>query len=841
MIWYIINGETRPILRAEYSTDITDTHQLELMGLNLGANYTLAGDIDASDTQSAAGIWNPANGFVPVGSLASPFTGTLNGQGHAVANLTIIDTTAAPAASDQYSDVDGTVGLFGTVRGPNAVVENLALTNAAVTGGDGMDVGAVAGALIEGALVDVSSSGVVTVGSGVHPTGGQVGYASAGGLVGEAGPNGTSSPGVSIDNSSSAAKVIGSDAWSGGLVGHTTPGTSIAGSFASGAVVTGATVGVQIAEAGGLVGSAFGATISGSYATGDASGASGASVGGFAGLVVAAQITTSWASGAASLNGSGGDVGGFAGSVQSGATITQSFSSGAVSAINQAAGSSTNAGGFAGYVDGTVSQAYSTGSVTTGGAADQVGGFAGEIDAAGSVDQVYAIGRVSTPGTAGGIAGILGGDLSNSHWDEGTTGRVNGFNLSGAGAATAVTGMGGTTNVNPFDAATYAGWDFSSTWSAPSAGFYPELFGVSHVIRITVGNSSAVYGDFPVFSYTAFGFQDGDPASVARKVFNLQGGPVGATLSTAGFYNVGAYALQLSNGDASDRSGTYRIIYVDGQLNVTPRPISASLGGSIEKTYDGTTAADATLSNLTLGGVLPADQVALAGGFTSAYASKNAGTGVVVTASGLTLTGADAADYSISGSASGAVGIIDPKALVASLTGQVVKAADGTTIATLGANNYAPLSGVVSGDSVSLNDPTTGVYDSAAAGQGKTVSVTGLALEGADAGDYTVNSSAQGPIGVIQPAANVVQVNIVTTPTGDITQPLGLTGDQSGGAGDQSGAASGHPRVTPETVFPYATSATQQTQSGDSSPVTGEGNGDLWWGSDEDDDKKDKR
>jgi hypothetical protein len=406
--------------------------------------------------------------------------------------------------------------------------------------------------------------------------------------------------------------------------------------------------------------------------------------------------------------------------------------------------------------------------------------------------------------------------------------------------ATGVVGMGGTTGVNPFAAATYAGWDFGSTWSAPSAGFYPELFGVSHVIRVTVGDTSVVYGGFPVFSYTAFGFQVGDPASVMRTISNLQAGPVGATLSTAGFDSVGAYALRASSGEASDRSGTYRIIYVDGQLSVTQRPISASLGGTIEKTYDGTTTADATLSNLTLGGVLPADQVALASGFTSAFASKNAGTGVVVTASGLTLTGADAADYSVSGSASGAVGVIDPKAIIASLTGQVVKAADGTTVATLGPGNYV-LNGEVSGDSVSLNDPTTGVYDSAAVGQGRTVTVTGIALVGPDAGDYTVNSTAQGPIGVIQPAANVVQVNIVTTPTGDVTQSLVVGGGDQASTSSDAAASGGHPRVTPETVFPYATSAAQQTQSGDSSPVTGEGNGDLWWGSDEDEDKKDKR
>ncbi len=818
-----INGQPYTLIFTE--SDLVNVNN------NLGGFYALAAPLALTTFPFTAS---------PIAStVATPFTGVFTGLGNSISGLTITDTTAASPASDQFSDVVGTVGLFGAVRGPDAVIEDVRLANVAVTGGDGMDVGAVTGALIEGSLVNVSSSGAVTTGSGLVPGVGEVAFASAGGLVGEAGPNSATAPGASIEGSSSLASVVGADGWSGGLVGHTSPGTTIAGSFASGTVVTGSTVGVQIAEAGGLVGSASGATISGSYATGDASGASGSYVGGFAGLVVGAQITTSWASGAATLSGSGGDVGGFAAFIQPGAAITQSFSSGAVSAINQAAGSSTNAGGFAGYVDGTISQAYSTGSVTTGGAADQVGGFAGEIDAGGSVDQVYATGQVSTPGTAGGLAGTLGGALSDSYWDEGTTGRTTGFNLSGAGAATGVVGMGGTTGVNPFDAATYAGWDFNNTWSTPSAGFYPELFGVSHVLRITVDSSTIEYGGSPVFSNSVFGFQDGDPATVARTVSGLQGQVVGGTTSTAGFFNVGAYPLRLSNGAASDPSGTYRIIYVDGQLNVTPRPLSASLSGTVEKTYDGTLGAGATVGNLTLTGMLTSDQVSVAPGFTSAYASKNVGTGIVVTASGLTLTGADAADYSVS-STSAAVGIIDPKALTASLTGQVVKAADGTTIATLGADNYA-LSGVVSGDSVNLNDPTTGVYDSSAVGQGRTVTVTGIALEGADAGDYTVNTSAQGPVGVIQPAANVVQVSIVTTPTGDITQPLVDTGDQSGGAGDQSASTGGHPRVTPETVFPYATSATQQTQSSDSSPVTGEGNGDLWWGSDEDDDKKDKR
>ena len=89
--------------------------------------------------------------------------------------------------------------------------------------------------------------------------------------------------------------------------------------------------------------------------------------------------------------------------------------------------------------------------------------------------------------------------------------------------------------------------------------------------------------------------------------------------------------------------------------------------------------------------------------------------------------------------------------VTAVLTGTVSKNYDRTVTANLAAANYT-LSGVVSGDTVTLNNPTSGAYDTRNAGSGKTVSVTGLAISGASATNYTLaSSSASGAVGTIAP------------------------------------------------------------------------------------------
>ena len=200
---------------------------------------------------------------------------------------------------------------------------------------------------------------------------------------------------------------------------------------------------------------------------------------------------------------------------------------------------------------------------------------------------------------------------------------------------------------------------------------------------------------------------------------------------------------------------------------INPLAISASLTGVIDKTYDGTTAATLGSGNYQLAGVIAGDTVGLTAA-SGAYDTKNVGTGKAVTFTGLSLTGADALDYTVYPVVSGAVGQIDPLALGLSVSGVIEKTYDGTTAATLGDNNYT-LTGVISGDSVTLIDPTGATYATKDAGTGKVVNFTGLSLSGPDAGNYTVATSASAPIGIIDPLAITASLSGVVDKTYDGT------------------------------------------------------------------------
>src|SRR5262249_13448368 len=142
--WVMIEGETRPMLRSEASTTIVNAHQLQLMDLNLAGQYTLGADFSAAETTSETAVWNPANGFVPVrGAVASPFTGSLDGRGHTISDLTVVATPGAVQTVDAGAS-SGFAGLFG-VLGTSSAVRTLNLDNAAVSAGGGMEAGILAG------------------------------------------------------------------------------------------------------------------------------------------------------------------------------------------------------------------------------------------------------------------------------------------------------------------------------------------------------------------------------------------------------------------------------------------------------------------------------------------------------------------------------------------------------------------------------------------------------------------------------------------------------------------------------------------------------------------------
>ena len=222
-------------------------------------NYALAVDLDASGTS-----------FTPIAESGS-FTGTFNGLGNTISNLTI------------QSSGDYLVGLFGEI-GAGGVVENLGLVGGSVEGSNAAGVGPLAGANFGGTIENDYATGTAT---GTGGTGGLVGVSDYGGT---------------IEDSYATGAVTSESSIAGGLVGENIDST-IKDSYATGAV--GGAV-----YLGGLVGEAYsGGTIEDSYATGAVSGGTGSVLGGLV-AYNDATIEDSYATGA--VGGSGGnlDVGG---------------------------------------------------------------------------------------------------------------------------------------------------------------------------------------------------------------------------------------------------------------------------------------------------------------------------------------------------------------------------------------------------------------------------------------------------------------------------------------------------------------------------------------------------
>ena len=90
---------------------VTNASELQAIEGNLSAHYELGGDVDASETSD----WS----FVPIGSSAEPFEGTLDGADHSIESLEIRGS--------------GTnVGLFGSV-GTDGTITDLELTDVDLT------------------------------------------------------------------------------------------------------------------------------------------------------------------------------------------------------------------------------------------------------------------------------------------------------------------------------------------------------------------------------------------------------------------------------------------------------------------------------------------------------------------------------------------------------------------------------------------------------------------------------------------------------------------------------------------------------------------------------------
>lgn len=238
---------------------ITNAAQLQEMGNDLYAHYKIANDINAAETIT----WNSGAGFIPVGTYASRFQGSLDGNGHTITGLYI----------NRAADY---TGLFGVTETTSEVM-HVCLADCSITGQT--YTGILAG-MNRTLIIDCCASGTV---NGVNEVGGLVGqntayiqYSySAGSVTGVVGVGGLAGTGgLIVDYCWSTAKVTGSNLV-GGFIGLNATGTTT-NSYAKGDVSGSQYVG-------GFVGQDAQATVINCYSTGLVTGTDPSSTGGFLG------------------------------------------------------------------------------------------------------------------------------------------------------------------------------------------------------------------------------------------------------------------------------------------------------------------------------------------------------------------------------------------------------------------------------------------------------------------------------------------------------------------------------------------------------------------------------
>jgi filamentous hemagglutinin family protein len=369
-----INGNAFTLLYA-----MSDLENVNASATSLAKRYALAQSLDAS----AVTGWVPigTNGSGTVLNGGSGFSGTLEGLGNTISNLSVNLGSNAYAALFGYS---------------NGVLQDIGIVGGSFTGGN--FVGSLAGSA--GNIYNAFSTASVT-GSGVD----------VGGLAGSA---------FGIGNSHATGTVSGNSNV-GGLAGYVAEGVSQ--SYATGNVSGASVVGGLVGYAGDYLSGrpVVGATLSNSFATGAVTGT--AEVGGLAGYVegtVSQSYATGNVTGASDLGGLVGETGSYSFTTNGrhhhtytyGAVISTSYATGRVTGMS----GSTNIGGLIGYVSYAADNSrYTSNSI---------------------VSDSFAIGAVTGGSNIGGLIGVnAGAALYGAFWDVQTSGL--GSSAGGVGLTTA--------------------------------------------------------------------------------------------------------------------------------------------------------------------------------------------------------------------------------------------------------------------------------------------------------------------------------------------------------------------------------------------------------------------
>ena len=326
------------------------------------------------------------------------------------------------------------------------------------------------------------------------------------------------------------------------------------------------------------------------------------------------------------------------------------------------------------------------------------------------------------------LAGVIGGDTVTLN----TNGYVANFASAGVGnnIAVAVSGLSlaGASNA-----------DYTLTQPASLA---------ANITAAPVTISSGITANSKVYDRTTTATLTSNTVVLAGVIggdtVTLNTNGYTATFASAGVGNniaVAVSGLSLSGASNADYTLTQPASLA---ANITAAPVTISSGITANsKVYDRTTTATLTSNTVVLAGVIGGDTVTLnTNGYVANFASAGVGSGIAVTVSGLTLSGASNADYTLTQPASLAANITAAPVTISSGITANNKVYDRTTTATLTSNTVA-LAGVIGGDTVTLN--TNGYvanFASAGVGSGIAVIVSGLTLSGASNADYTLTQPA---------------------------------------------------------------------------------------------------
>ena len=364
------------------------------------------------------------------------------------------------------------------------------------------------------------------------------------------------------------------------------------------------------------------------------------------------------------------------------------------------------------------------------------------------------------------IAVSVVGPVSKTY-DGGTSATLAATNYSQSGAL-----AGDTVSLNTPTVGSY-----SSGGTAAAA----KDVGTGKTVTVSGLSGTALNGAIPVYGYQIPSTASGDVGEVTPKTVSLSAGKVydgttdlggkvtvvtgigaetlnytGAQASAAHVATAGKYisAINLTNGAGGGLASNYQLPALTS-ANAANAPVtieaaqlsaSAAIDGALSRAYDGGTAAGtaASVTGHVLGAVGGDTLTLNTSAVNLAYNSKDVLTANTIAASGnATLAisssvGSLASDYSFSApSIASVAATISPKALSGSIV-VAGKTYDASTAANISSRS---LSGVIGVEDVSYIGGVASFADKNA-GLAKVVTATGLSLAGADAGNYSVNSSA---------------------------------------------------------------------------------------------------